>query len=52
MGVLAMQYLHTCKGEQAYRTGSEQTVATTYDDAGRWTGDYKAAALRYGRHRV
>ena len=41
--VVAMQYLYNGKGEQVYRTGSEQVVTTVYDEAGRWIGDYNAS---------
>ncbi len=41
-GVVAMNYLYNGKGEQVYRTGSDKTIATLYDEAGRWIGDYDA----------
>lgn len=41
-GVVAMDYLYNGKGEQVYKTGSGKTIATVYDEAGRWIGDYDA----------
>ncbi len=42
-GVVAMDYRYNGKGERVYRTGSDQSVTTLYDEAGRWLGDYDAA---------
>ena len=39
-GVVAMDYLYNGKGERVYRGGSGQSVATLYDEAGHWIGDY------------
>ena len=41
-GVVAMSYLYNSKGEQVYKTGSDKTIATLYDEAGHWVGDYDA----------
>ncbi len=41
-GVVAMSYLCNGKGEQVYKTGSDKTIATLYDEAGHWIGDYEA----------
>jgi RHS repeat-associated protein len=41
-GVVAMSYLYNGKGEQVYKTGSDKSVATLYDEAGHWIGDYEA----------
>ncbi|NOT88814.1 MAG: type IV secretion protein Rhs [Lysobacter sp.] len=41
-GVVAMSYLYNGKGEQVYKTGSGRTIATLYDEAGHWIGDYDA----------
>jgi RHS repeat-associated protein len=41
-GAVAMHYLYNGKGEQVYKTGSDKTITTVYDESGRWIGDYDA----------
>ena len=41
-GVVAMSYLYNGKGEQVHKTGSGKTIASLYDEAGHWIGDYDA----------
>jgi RHS repeat-associated protein len=41
-GVVAMQYLYNAKGERVHRAGSDESVTSLYDEAGRWLGDYDA----------
>ncbi len=41
-GAVAMSYLYNGKGEQVYKTGSDKTITTVYDESGRWIGDYDA----------
>ena len=35
-----ISYRHNGRGERVYRQGSDRTVHTVFDDAGRWIGDY------------
>ena len=35
-----MSYRHNGRGERVYRQGSDRTVHTVFDEAGRWIGDY------------
>ncbi len=39
-GLVAMNYLYNGIGERVYRTGTTGTVASVYDQAGHWIGDY------------
>lgn len=41
-GAVAMSYLYNGKGEQVHKIGSDKTIATLYDEAGHWIGDYEA----------
>ena len=35
-----ISYRHNGRGERVYRQGSDRTVHTVFDEAGRWIGDY------------
>lgn len=41
-GELTMSYRYNGKGERVYRSGSNETVYTVFDESGRWIGDYDA----------
>ncbi len=41
-GEFLMGYRYNGRGERVYRQGTDRTVHTVFDDAGRWIGDYDA----------
>lgn len=41
-GEYLMGYLYNGRGERVYRQGIDSTLHTTFDESGRWLGDYDA----------